>query len=166
MLSDISDEIACVSWNVFLKDSELDSYIAVNTDLYPNVTEANGGPVVDFNHSSRSGSNASFFVPVRFIEPIGFNAKAAGFDLASHPDRLLIITFFDPNDNPIFDRLNALVHARDMCEITVTKTITLIQETENQLAILLFAPAYNRSKAESIGSHNPHLRVLLFDDLI
>lgn len=65
------------------------------------------------------------YFPVYFIEPASGNEAAVGFNLASNERRL-----------------SALNKARDSGEKVATASITLVQETGNQAAILVFDPVY------------------------
>lgn len=70
------------------------------------------------------------YYPVYFVEPLGGNRKALGFDLGS---------------NPI--RLQALNQARDSGEMTATARISLVQETASQAGFLVFLPIYSAPSA-------------------
>ena len=61
-----------------------------------------------------------------FIEPVEGNQAALSFDLAS---------------NPI--RRKALYSARDTGEARATGRITLVQETADEWAVLIFVPIYD-----------------------
>lgn len=71
------------------------------------------------------GDRGAYF-PVGYINPLEPNILALGYDLASNPTRLL-----------------ALENARDTGELTATEPIILAQESEAQLAFLVFAPIYS-----------------------
>ena len=73
----------------------------------------------------RAGKRDEYY-PVVFIEPVEGNQAALSFDLAS---------------NPI--RRKALYSARDTGEARATGRITLVQETADEWAVLIFVPIYD-----------------------
>jgi len=93
-------------------------------------TRADGLPGFDVWERSPSGERLSVssrpaYFPVTFLEPLAGNEQALGFDLASNPDRRA-----------------ALERSRDSGTIVATGRITLVQETERQAGILIFAPIF------------------------
>jgi two-component system cell cycle sensor histidine kinase/response regulator CckA len=68
-----------------------------------------------------------YYYPVYYVEPLAGNEPAVGFDLGSHPARLA-----------------ALEQARDTGQPTVTKRITLVQETGGQTGFLIYIPVYRQ----------------------
>lgn len=67
------------------------------------------------------------YFPVYFVEPYVGNESALGFDLASETVRQ-----------------KTLHRARDSGRITVSGPVTLVQETENQAALLAYLPIYRK----------------------
>lgn len=76
------------------------------------------------DHAVSAASRAEYF-PVLYVEPVGGNAEALGYDLASDPTRLL-----------------ALTAARDTGMIQATAPITLVQEEAGARSVLVAAPVY------------------------
>lgn len=71
--------------------------------------------------------NRDFLYPVWYIEPVGENRKAIGFDVGSDPVRLA-----------------ALERARDTGKPTVTERIKLVQDGEPKFSVLVFSPIFAR----------------------
>ena len=69
--------------------------------------------------------NRDFLYPVWYIEPVGENRKAIGFDVGSDPVRLA-----------------ALERARDTGKPTVTERIKLVQDGEPKFSVLVFSPIF------------------------
>ncbi|UTW13653.1 CHASE domain-containing protein [Marinobacterium rhizophilum] len=65
------------------------------------------------------------YVVVTYLEPLGDNSKALGFDVASSADRR-----------------EALNRARDTGLAVATAPVTLVQESSSQAGVLLFHPVY------------------------
>ena len=74
--------------------------------------------------ATRAAERAEYF-PVTYVEPVGGNEPAIGFDLGSRPDRL-----------------DAMRMARDTGKTTVSDRITLVQGGNG---FLVFTPAYRLS---------------------
>src|SRR4030042_3318912 len=72
----------------------------------------------------RAGEREEYF-PVFFVEPYKGNERTLGYDLASNPIRKA-----------------ALEKSRDTGQMIATSRITLVQETGNQYAFLVFLPVY------------------------
>jgi two-component system, sensor histidine kinase len=70
-------------------------------------------------------ADRDFLYPVWYIEPVGENRKAIGFDVGSDPVRLA-----------------ALERARDTGKPTVTERIKLVQEGEPRYSVLVFSPIF------------------------
>lgn len=75
------------------------------------------------DHSSAGAIPRPFLFPVTFLEPLGGNAEAQGFDLASDGDRLAAIT-----------------SAETSKQVSATAPLRLVQEDGDQAAILLIYP--------------------------
>ncbi len=69
--------------------------------------------------------NRNFYYPVCYIEPMGENRKAIGFDVGSDPVRLA-----------------ALERARDTGKPTATERIMLVQEGKSTSSVLVFNPLF------------------------
>lgn len=69
------------------------------------------------------------YYPVRFINPVEGNQNALGFDLGSNPRRKAAI------EKAQFSR-----------NIIASKVVSLVQETANQKAVLVFNPVYKTEK--------------------
>ncbi len=69
--------------------------------------------------------NREVYFPVYFVEPVENNLTAVGFDLGSNAKRL-----------------EALIQARDTGKPVATSPITLVQESGNEQAFLIFVPIY------------------------
>lgn len=81
------------------------------------------------------------YYPVYFVEPYVSNELSLGFDLGSDPVRL-----------------ETLIRACDTGNKTGTALITLIQDTTDQLGMLVFLPIYsNSSPADSIKDRRENL---------
>ena len=80
-----------------------------------------------------------WYVPVQFIEPLGKNRAALGFDLASEQRRLA-----------------ALEAARDTGQLVATAGIKLVQEPDNQQGFLVFAPLYQGHPKDIEQRHATH----------
>jgi len=80
-----------------------------------------------------------WYVPVQYIEPLGQNRPALGFDLASEQSRLA-----------------ALSLARDTGRMVATAGITLVQEAGNQQGFLVFAPLYRGEPENLEQRHDSH----------
>jgi len=72
------------------------------------------------------------YYPVFYVEPYKGNEQALGFDLASNPARL-----------------QAAERARDRNAPVATSRITLVQETGDQFAFLVFLPIYASGKPDT-----------------
>ena len=82
------------------------------------------------------------YFPVYFVEPLGGNELAVGFNLASEPRRLA-----------------ALSQARDSGQPYVSEPITLVQEKEGQTGFLVYFPVYQKSAAiDTVQQRREHLR--------
>lgn len=71
------------------------------------------------------GGKRDFHYPVWYIEPLGENRKAVGFDVGSNPVRLA-----------------ALERARDTGKPTATERIILVQDGEPRHSVLVFNPLF------------------------
>ncbi len=89
-----------------------------------NDTSVNGIGYPDF--AVRTDGNAEDLFVVDFITPFEGNEAAFGFDLGSNPARRA-----------------AVEEARDSGLKVATSPITLVQEEDEQVGVLLLAPAYN-----------------------
>ena len=76
--------------------------------------------------ATHAGHRAEYF-PVFYVEPLGGNERALGFDLASSTPRA-----------------EALAEARDSGQMVATPAITLVQEEGGQLGTLVLMPKYQR----------------------
>lgn len=84
----------------------------------------------DDNGATVPVSPRDWYAPVIYVEPLGSNRAAVGYDLASE-DR----------------RLAALLAARDSGTLVATAGIRLVQEPENQRGFLVFSPIYRNQPA-------------------
>ncbi len=105
---------------------------------YEDAVRARGDPDFRITHRDVSGSlmsamPAAEYVVVEIILPIEGNENAIGFDVASESRRR-----------------EALESARRLGMVSATAPITLVQETENQSGLLVFAPV-NRGVEGTIG---------------
>jgi two-component system, sensor histidine kinase len=115
-------EIKALSWNPRISRDRRGGF------------EAQGHQVLDreffiYEQDSKGGrlpaGNRDFLYPVWYIEPVGENSKAIGFDVGSDPVRLA-----------------ALERARDTGRPTVTERILLVQEGEPKFSVLVFSPIF------------------------
>ncbi len=84
------------------------------------------------------------YFPVTLIEPFTPNQAAFGFDLGSNQERL-----------------SAINRARDSGEPTTTGPIHLVQETGNQIGILIMMPIYlNGARTDTLESRRANLQGL------
>ncbi|MDO9107031.1 MAG: PAS domain S-box protein [Methylovulum sp.] len=116
--------IQALGWNPRIPASERDVFErGVQSEGYPNfrITER------DAQHHVLVAGNRAEYVPVGFIEPYQGNESALGYDVYS--DDL---------------RREALDRARDSGDIAATARLTLVQEREDQYAILAFMPVYRK----------------------
>ena len=116
------DGLEALSWNVFLRPEQLEPFERQRRGESPGYRVFEKGPdgarrPVD---PGRSG-----YVAVAYIEPIGRNARALGFDIASDPVRA-----------------HAIDRARDSGRIQATAPIRLVQESGSQQGVLLLLPVY------------------------
>jgi signal transduction histidine kinase len=88
----------------------------------------------------RAARRAEYF-PVHYVEPLKGNEAAAGFDLASEPDRLATIT-----------------RSRDTGETVATGRITLVQNGDGQFGFLILLPVYAKETAtDTVDERRLHL---------
>jgi PAS domain S-box-containing protein len=71
------------------------------------------------------------YFPVRFIEPVGGNEAALGFDLGSDPVRL-----------------DAMSRSAEAGQVTITGLVRLVQEAEQSKGFLLVAPVFRAAAEE------------------
>ena len=116
--------IQALEWIPRVPASEKQRFIsnAVNT-LYPNFSIKKWTENGKWNPSAEPW--AQEYYPVYYIQPFSNNEAALGIDLASNPTRLA-----------------ALEMARDTGNAVATSKVTLAQETEHQVGILIFVPIY------------------------
>lgn len=118
---DRSPEIKAFAWAPWVVHSDRANFERLEKSRY-------AGPAIseqDSHGANSPASERSWYVPVRFIEPLAGNHLARGFDLASE-----------------WNRQAALVAARDQGVMVATAAITLVQEVGGQNGILVFAPLY------------------------
>lgn len=84
---------------------------------------------LDSNGDQQPASRRDNYYPVLYIEPMSDNAKAIGFDVGSSPVRLA-----------------AVEQARDMGVPIATERITLVQDGEQKLSVLVFNPLYAKGQ--------------------
>jgi signal transduction histidine kinase/DNA-binding NarL/FixJ family response regulator len=115
-------ELKGLSWNPRVPDSQREQFEALA-----------GKGLVDKFFISEVGakgerlpaSKRDVYYPVLYIEPMGDNLKALGFDVGSSPLRLA-----------------ALERARDTGEPTATERVTLVQDGAQKVSVLVFNPLY------------------------
>lgn len=122
--------LQALSWNAIVRSEDRESY---ERDI-----RARGYPDFKITQRHLSGSlmpaaPAVEYTVVEIILPAEGNESAIGFDVASETRRRI-----------------ALETARTQGEVSATAPITLVQETENQSGVLLFAPV-NRNPDGVIG---------------
>jgi len=117
--------IQALSWNPLIYDED--------REQFEQATQQEG--LINFQITERNivgklarASQRPYYVTVHYIEPLGANIKALGFDVASNPTRR-----------------EALELARDTGEFVSTARIKLVQETGNQFGLLVFMPIYKKS---------------------
>jgi PAS domain S-box-containing protein len=116
------EEIQALEWVPRVNDTQRVSYEeAARRDGLPDFqfTEQNNQ-----RRMVRAGQRPDYF-PVYYIEPFLGNEAALGFDLASDPTRR-----------------EALEKARDTGQAIATAPVTLPQEREGQLSVLILRPVY------------------------
>ncbi|SFR38931.1 diguanylate cyclase (GGDEF) domain-containing protein [Marinobacter gudaonensis] len=124
-----SPAIQAFAWAPFVKRSELDEFVRRQEEAFAEfaMTEASPDGLVGL-------TDRAWYVPVQYIEPLGQNRAALGFDLASEASRR-----------------EALMEARESGEMVATAGIRLVQEPENQRGFLVFAPLYSLSADQGAG---------------
>ncbi|MEC7377771.1 MAG: diguanylate cyclase [Pseudomonadota bacterium] len=122
-----SPAIQALAWAPFIDRSQLDEFVRQQEREFADfaMTEAGDGGLEEL-------SDRAWYVPVQFIEPLGQNREALGFDLASEASRRA-----------------ALLEARESGDMVATAGIRLVQEPENQKGFLVFAPLYSRSTRQA-----------------
>ena len=117
-------EIKALSWNPRLSRADLADFGG----------RRGGKPAGEYSVYERDGGggrippgNRAFYYPVAYIEPLGENRKAIGFDVGSSPVRLA-----------------ALELARDTGRPTATERIVLVQDGEPRYSVLVFNPLFGR----------------------
>ena len=113
---------------------------------YEALARADGIPEFRFRELRKGGSleaagQRDEYFPVFYVEPLGGNERALGYDLASNPVRLM-----------------ALAEARDSGKIVATARVRLVQEKGDQYGTLIFAPVYNRPGPETAVARREALR--------
>ncbi|WP_375191258.1 diguanylate cyclase [Marinobacter sp.] len=124
-----SPAIQAFAWAPSVEHSELDEFIRRQKEAFADfaMTEASPDGLVGL-------TDRAWYVPVQYIEPLGQNRAALGFDLASEASRR-----------------EALLEARESGEMVATAGIRLVQEPENQRGFLVFAPLYTLSTSPGAG---------------
>lgn len=104
----------------------------------------------------RAAADRPDYFPVYFLEPITGNEKALGLDLGSIPSRRM-----------------AIEHAIGSRTFTATESITLVQASGNEKAIILFLPYFSPERPNTaVGLFNVVFRIndlirsAISDDLI
>ena len=116
--------IQALEWIPLIKLADLDSYkqLAHQTGFSGfEITQ------LSFNDHMTQAQVKDEYLPVYYIEPYIGNEKAMGFDLSSHPARLLAIN-----------------KARDTGEAVITERIKLVQYQQDRFGYLLFKAVYNK----------------------
>ena len=115
-------QIQALEWIPRVPDCEREAYEA----------DARKDGFVDFRIADRKQQGVMVpsprreeYFPVYFVEPLKGNALAMGFDLASDPTRLEVLS-----------------QSRDSGRMLATARITLVQEMARQYAVLVFVPLY------------------------
>ena len=120
---DRQPELRALEWVPRVRDAERAEFeIAAQHDGVSNFqfTQQN-----EQNELSRAPQRPEYF-PVFYVEPLGSNLRAAGYDLATSPHRL-----------------PALERARDTASLVSTPPVVLAQETgEDPFGILVVLPIY------------------------
>lgn len=113
--------INAISWVSFIEAGQLPSFTESMQSQFPGFStfekDSNGENIP-------LGKRTGYFI-VSFIEPYESNSVAIGFDIGSNSSRL-----------------EAIIRARDTGEASATAPIHLIQETSEQLGILVMVPVY------------------------
>ncbi len=124
-----SPAIQAFAWAPFVEHSQVDEFIRRQEEAFADfaMTEASPDGLVGL-------TDRAWYVPVQYIEPLGQNRAALGFDLASEASRR-----------------EALLEARESGEMVATAGIRLVQEPENQRGFLVFAPLYTLSTSPGAG---------------
>ncbi len=86
----------------------------------------------------RPAAEREEYVVVRFIEPHDGNESAIGYDVASDPTRQQALTLARESGLPV-----------------ATAPIDLVQETDHQAGVLIFAPVYTRTPSPIYSIHQP-----------
>lgn len=115
-------EIHGLGWDPLIKDSQRRAFIEKNRlQGFPNfrITE------VSSEGKRVSAATRDTYVVVEYIEPYTGNEAALGFDIASHPGRLIAIN-----------------KARDSGKAIITERIRLVQEKQDKFGYLLLKAVY------------------------
>lgn len=124
----------------------------VSTELrknYEQLAEHEGFKGYEIRERNANGEMVSagvrdFYFPVFYVEPFSGNEKALGFDLASNSERF-----------------SALVKSRDTEKKAATRPITLVQEKESQVGILVFHSIFRRNIDRNESDQNSKLSGLV-----
>lgn len=117
---DRSPAIQAFAWAPVVGRDQLPAFIRQQREAYVDFSVTEAGPTNLVPVQRRDQ-----YVPVQYIEPLGDNRAALGFDLASEASRL-----------------KALTQAKASGQMVATAGIRLVQEPENQKGFLVFAPLY------------------------
>jgi len=118
-------ELAALSWNPMVQDSERAAFEAKAAAEYPGFALREFG----FDGQRQPAGTREKYVPVQFIEPFESNAVALGYDLNSDPSRQL-----------------ALEQACDTAQPVATAPIKLAQGPDDQPGMLVLLPVFRTPK--------------------
>jgi PAS domain S-box-containing protein len=129
--------LQALSWDVRVPDGQREAYeSAIRREGYPafQITEQ------DLDGTLVPAAQRPEYIVVTYIEPPAGNGPALGFDVASAPDRI-----------------EALRRARETAQPSATGRLTLVQDTDQHVGVLVFLPIYApgqpRAMAEERRQH-------------
>lgn len=122
--------VQALEFTRYVRTSEAEAFVeAVRSDTTLNAV---GYPEFEIHPAT----DAEEHFVVDYVEPLGGNEAAFGFDLGSNPVRLV-----------------AVEQARDTGQAVATAPIRLVQETEQQIGFLLLLPVYDSPTAPDTVEH-------------
>lgn len=113
--------VKSLEWIPRITDSQRQEYVNRAQNFYPGFAIK----VLDKNNQLIKAPRRKIYYPIYYVEPYKGNEAELGFDLSSSPVRL-----------------KAMQKAARTNNIAATEPLILVQETQQQLEILAFAPIY------------------------
>lgn len=130
-------DIQALGWNPLIKYSE--------RKLFEEKTQEEGFhnfriTEVDINNQQQIAAVRNDYIAVHYVEPYSGNEEAHGFDIASHPGRLV-----------------AIEKARDTGQVVITERIRLVQEKQDRFGYLMLKAVYHKgTRPETVNERRKH----------